>query len=159
MCPYKERRQTDRESITWRHRCTERRRSCDEVQRREQRLLKGRFQGREILSGDASTRGDYSSASPGLKKLRTVITFKRMATGNEREFVQAQTEGFLKNPALRIQLNWILYSSSTDLQTAVMENQMNGLTRRLTRVEKHVVYEWSWEKAKGRLVNPHSYYY
>ena len=66
-----------------------------------------------------------------------------MATGNEREFVQAQTEGFLKNPALRIQLNWILYSSSTDLQTAVMENQMNGLTRRLTRVEKHVVYEWS----------------
>ena len=68
-----------------------------------------RFRGREILSRDVSTRGDYNSATIGFKKLRTLITFKMMATGNEREFVQAQTEGFLKNPALRIQLNWILY--------------------------------------------------
>ena len=78
-----------------------------------------------------------------------------MATGNEREFVQAQTQGFLKQRTQDWESSWTGYciSSSTDLQTAMIDKQMN------TRVEKYVVYEWSWEKAKGRVVNPHSYYY
>ena len=159
VCSYKKRRQTDRENITWRHRCTERRWSCDEGCRDwSSGTWMARFRGGEILSRDVSTRGDYNSATTGFKKLRTLITFKMTATGNEREFVQAQIEGFLTQ---HWESSWTGYciSGSTDLQTAMMEKQMNGLTKRLTRVEKHVVYEWSWEKAKGRVVNPHSYYY
>lgn len=76
----------------------------------EQCPLNGTFQGRGKFSPGMFPPEGLQLSYHRVKEVKdSDHIFKRMATGNEREFVQAQTEGFLKNPALRIQLNWILY--------------------------------------------------